>query len=42
VVVDADEGGGFGEDGRWCGGSCAHGTLTITNSLSPRECRWTP
>ncbi len=42
VVVDADEGGGFGDDGWWCVGWSAHGTDNIANSDLPRECRWNP
>jgi hypothetical protein len=42
VVVDADEGGGFGDDECWCVGWSAHGIATIANSLFPRECRWNP
>ena len=37
VVIDADEGGGFGDDGRWCMGWSAHGTATVANLLSPRK-----
>lgn len=31
VVVDADEGGGFGDDGWWSMGCGSHGTDTIPN-----------
>jgi hypothetical protein len=33
VIVDTNEGGGFGEDGRWCVGWNAHGTHIIPNSI---------
>ena len=33
VVVDADEGGGFGDDGRWCVGWCFHSATTIQNRV---------
>lgn len=42
VAVDADEGGGFGDDGGWCVGWSAHGTAILANSLSSTEWRWNP
>jgi hypothetical protein len=42
VVVDTDEGGGFGDDGRRCMGWSAQGIAIIANSDLPRECRWNP
>jgi hypothetical protein len=33
VIVDTNEGGGFGEDERWCGRWSAHSTHIITNSI---------
>jgi|GEM_PF-2694845 len=42
VVVDADEGSGFGDDGWWYVGWSSNGTAIIANSVFPRECRWNP
>lgn len=39
VVTDAEEGGGFGDDGWRRVGCCVHGTATVAISLFPEECR---